>query len=57
MSRAGHVLGIKNDGVHVAGRKGMGEPLEQVDIGFLIPTLLCEELRMFHFLQSQTTGR
>lgn len=39
---------MEKDGVYPAERKGVGEPLGEADVGFLLPTLVCEELRMFH---------
>lgn len=48
---------MEKDGVYPAERKGVGEPLGEADVGFLLPTLVCEELRMFHSVQSQTTER
>lgn len=46
-ARAGHMVDIKNDCVHLAERKGLEKPLGQAEMGFPFSTMLCEECRCF----------
>lgn len=54
MTELGTRLASRTIASHPAERKRMDKLLEQAEMGFLLPTLGCEELRRFHTMLSTT---